>query len=433
MSVTDASAFAYRVERPHRPRDRDGREAAGRSPRRSPAARARRAFRRTTGSTTVTIDGESYRGRFVPVTASPGPPVRLGVLSPSATVSQQIADEPPADRLLSWPCSCCSPSSPSASWSGRSQARSRSSSPPPAVSRAATSASPCRSTAATSSPRSGASSTTCPSSSRPRSRRSSASARSSRRRSAASATRSPPASTAQRRRGAGRAARRWTPARQRRAGRCRWPAARSRDASVGKLQARSRARSRRPSGTRSTVSPDVGPELLGALEADERGGAHAPRRGRASAGRPRALDARCDRWSTRPEYLGVDLDRPPREAVHARRGGAARVPGRPGGGVGRERDLHETVERQAVTDELTGLANVRALPRHARPRDGAEPPLRHPARARDAGPRRLQARERHLRPPAGRRGAGAGRGCAAGELSRDIDEPPPATGARSWR
>ena len=45
-------------------------------------------------------------------------------------------------------------------------------------------------------------------------------------------------------------------------------------------------------------------------------------------------------------------------------------------------NLHETVERQAVTDELTGLANARALLVDARHGGRALPALRQPARPR---------------------------------------------------
>ena len=95
-------------------------------------------------------------------------------------------------------------------------------------------------------------------------------------------------------------------------------------------------------------------------------------------------------------------------------------------------DLHETVQRQAVTDELTGLYNLRhfhetldAEVERAR-RFGTE------RRAGDARHRRLQARQRHLRPPAGRPRAERGRrACCA--TSRATSTSRPATAARRWR
>jgi diguanylate cyclase (GGDEF)-like protein len=108
------------------------------------------------------------------------------------------------------------------------------------------------------------------------------------------------------------------------------------------------------------VRPDVGSELLGALEGDERAertrravSVHGPGFHALSIGLRSLVDG--------PEYLGA--------ISIARHGNAF---------TGEEEDLleylagqavvsienaslHETVERQAVTDELTGLANVRAF------------------------------------------------------------------------
>jgi diguanylate cyclase (GGDEF)-like protein len=108
------------------------------------------------------------------------------------------------------------------------------------------------------------------------------------------------------------------------------------------------------------IRSDVGAELLGALEGDERGertrravSAHGPGVHALSIGLRSLVDG--------PEYLG---------AISIARRGAA---------FSREEEdlleylagqavvsienasLHEAVERQAVTDELTGLANVRAF------------------------------------------------------------------------
>ena len=83
-------------------------------------------------------------------------------------------------------------------------------------------------------------------------------------------------------------------------------------------------------------------------------------------------------------------------------------------------DLHETVQRQAVTDELTGPLQPPPLPGGAwRARSSAPA-----ASARTIGPaharhRQLQARQRHLRPPAGRPRAARGRARAARVLARD--------------
>jgi diguanylate cyclase (GGDEF)-like protein len=108
------------------------------------------------------------------------------------------------------------------------------------------------------------------------------------------------------------------------------------------------------------VHPDVGPELLGALEGDE-----AEKRTRravsAQVGNAHALSIGMRSLMDGPEYLG---------AISIARRGAA---------FSREAEelldylagqavvsienaaLHETVGRQATTDELTGLANMRAF------------------------------------------------------------------------
>ena len=85
-------------------------------------------------------------------------------------------------------------------------------------------------------------------------------------------------------------------------------------------------------------------------------------------------------------------------------------------------DLHERIQRQAITDELTGPLERAPLPRAARPGDRARAALRQPHRPRDGGHRQLQERQRHLRPPAGRPRPEGGRPGAA-EQSRDIDFP----------
>ena len=139
------------------------------------------------------------------------------------------------------------------------------------------------------------------------------------------------------------------------------------------------------------VRPDVGSELLGALEGDDRAertrravSVHGPGLHALSIGLRSLVDG--------PEYLG---------AISIARHGTAFT--------GEEEDLleylagqavvsienaslHETVERQAVTDELTGLANVRGVHVGPGPRDRAPPPLRPPGGPRDDRPGRLQAR-----------------------------------------
>ena len=82
-------------------------------------------------------------------------------------------------------------------------------------------------------------------------------------------------------------------------------------------------------------------------------------------------------------------------------------------------DLHETVQRQAVTDELTGLFNHRRFQEVMCRRGRARPALR-PADGPDhARHRQLQARQRHLRPHAGRPRAARGGARAARVLARD--------------
>ncbi len=81
--------------------------------------------------------------------------------------------------------------------------------------------------------------------------------------------------------------------------------------------------------------------------------------------------------------------------------------------------LHEVVERQAVTDELTGLANRRRFQEAMEREVERVAALRLRPRARAARHRRLQARQRHLRPPAGRPRPQGGRPGPARELARD--------------
>ena len=108
------------------------------------------------------------------------------------------------------------------------------------------------------------------------------------------------------------------------------------------------------------VRPDVGQELLGALEGDD--SAERTRRAvSAQAGSAHALSIGLRSLVDGPEYLGAisiarhgePFTREEEELLEYLAGQAV---------VSIENaSLHETVERQAVTDELTGLANVRAF------------------------------------------------------------------------
>ena len=71
--------------------------------------------------------------------------------------------------------------------------------------------------------------------------------------------------------------------------------------------------------------------------------------------------------------------------------------------------LHELVSEQAVTDDLTGLANLRAFGEAMEREIARAAAVRPRPLAAAARHRRLQARQRHLRPPPGRRGAARGR------------------------
>ena len=75
-----------------------------------------------------------------------------------------------------------------------------------------------------------------------------------------------------------------------------------------------------------------------------------------------SLRARLDTGGT-PEFVGViSVARRSAPFSDGRRR-AAGVPGRPGGDLAGERALHQTAQEEALTDELTGLSNVREMQR----------------------------------------------------------------------
>ena len=76
--------------------------------------------------------------------------------------------------------------------------------------------------------------------------------------------------------------------------------------------------------------------------------------------------APLQRLGEREHSAGRDDDRPRRRAVRRRPSATSSLPDRPGLGLDRERGAARVVSEQAVSDELTGLANNRALPRRGR-------------------------------------------------------------------
>jgi diguanylate cyclase (GGDEF)-like protein len=108
------------------------------------------------------------------------------------------------------------------------------------------------------------------------------------------------------------------------------------------------------------VSRDVGSELLGALEGDERG----ERTKRAVSARGagvHALSIGLRSLVDGPEYLGaISIARHGRAFSREEEELLEYLAGQAVVSI-ENASLHEAVERQAVTDELTGLANVRAF------------------------------------------------------------------------
>jgi diguanylate cyclase (GGDEF)-like protein len=108
------------------------------------------------------------------------------------------------------------------------------------------------------------------------------------------------------------------------------------------------------------VRPDVGSELLGALEGDDRAertrravSAHGPGFHALSIGLRSLVDG--------PEYLGaISIARHGAAFTRAQEDTLEYLAGQAVVSI-ENASLHEAVERQAVTDELTGLANVRAF------------------------------------------------------------------------
>jgi diguanylate cyclase (GGDEF)-like protein len=108
------------------------------------------------------------------------------------------------------------------------------------------------------------------------------------------------------------------------------------------------------------IRSDVGPELLGALEGDERAertrravSAHGPGVHALSIGLRSLVDG--------PEYLGaISIARHGKAFSREEEDLLEYLAGQAVVSI-ENASLHEAVERQAVTDELTGLANVRAF------------------------------------------------------------------------
>ena len=107
------------------------------------------------------------------------------------------------------------------------------------------------------------------------------------------------------------------------------------------------------------VSPDVGRELLGALEGDD--GDRTRRAVPAHGGDVHALSVGLRSLVDGPEYLGaISIARRGTPFSEEEKDLLEYLAGQAVVSI-ENASLHETVERQAVTDELTGLANVRAF------------------------------------------------------------------------
>ena len=157
-------------------------------------------------------------------------------------------------------------------------------------------------------------------------------------------------------------------------------------------------------------------------QAERRGLRRAPGRARRRRGPVRARDRGAGEGAAghaveRAPVGIVSLARRDR-AFTAEEAGPARVPHRPGGDLDRERGPPR--DRPAPGDHRRAHRALQRPPdaRRAGPGVRARPALQHPGRVRAARHRRLQAGERHLRPPAGRRGAHRGGRGAARALAR---------------
>ena len=129
--------------------------------------------------------------------------------------------------------------------------------------------------------------------------------------------------------------------------------------------------------------------------------AHPAARGGGHRAGVRRRRGRARRAALRHERAGaLPLPRRP-----GRRLDRERRPARDGRAPGRHGRAHRAVQPPALRGEPGG-------------RGRALPALRPAGRARAAGHRRLQARQRHPRPPAGRRRPARGRAGAAGDLAR---------------
>jgi diguanylate cyclase (GGDEF)-like protein len=109
-----------------------------------------------------------------------------------------------------------------------------------------------------------------------------------------------------------------------------------------------------------TISAEVGPELLGALEGDE--GAERTRRAVSAHDQGvHALSIGLRSLVDGPEYLGaISIARRGEPFTREEEELLEYLAGQSVVSI-ENASLHEAVERQAVTDELTGLANVRAF------------------------------------------------------------------------
>ena len=110
------------------------------------------------------------------------------------------------------------------------------------------------------------------------------------------------------------------------------------------------------------VRPDIGPELLGALEGDEGPEPHSARPARRTREVPTRCRLDCARSSRgRSRLLGaISIARRGEPFTREEEDLLEYLAGQAVVSI-ENASLHATVERQAVTDDLTGLANLRAF------------------------------------------------------------------------